>query len=61
MAGIEIKDNEYNLTKVFIDSDIKDDDNTLGTPIVLNQLLYWKFPLIYLKQTQILIISIAHA
>lgn len=40
IAGIEIKDNEYNPTKVFIDSDTKDDDNTLGTLIILNQPLY---------------------
>lgn len=32
--GIEIEGNEYDPTKNFIHSDTKDDDNTLGTPIV---------------------------
>lgn len=34
--GIEIKDNEYNFTKIFINSNTKDNDNTSGTPIVSN-------------------------
>ena len=33
--GIDIKDNEYDPTEVFIDSDTEDNDDTLGTPIVL--------------------------
>lgn len=32
--GIEIEGNEYDPTKIFIDSDTKDDENTLDTPIV---------------------------
>lgn len=32
--GINIEDNEYNPTKVFIDSDTEDNDNTSDTPIV---------------------------
>lgn len=32
--GIDIKANEYDPTKVFIDSDTEDDDDTSGTPIV---------------------------
>lgn len=32
--GIDIKDNEYDPTEVFIDSDTEDDDDTSGTPIV---------------------------
>lgn len=34
MDGIEIKDNEYNPTKVFIDNDTKNNDNTSSIPIV---------------------------
>lgn len=33
MDGTEIEGNEYDPTKAFIDSDTKDDDNTLDTPI----------------------------
>ena len=32
--GIDIKDNEYDPTKVFIDNDTEDNDDTSGTPIV---------------------------
>lgn len=32
--GIDIEDNEYNPTKVFIDSDTEDDDDTSDTPII---------------------------
>ena len=32
--GIDIKDNEYDPTEVFIDSDTEDDNDTSGTPIV---------------------------
>lgn len=34
MDGIEIEDNEYDPTEVFIDSDTKVDDDTPGTPII---------------------------
>lgn len=34
MDGIKIKDNKYNFTKIFIDSNTEDNDNTSSTAIV---------------------------
>ena len=62
--GIEIEDKEYDPTEVFIDSDTKDNDDTLDGLIIsnktLHQNIHQNLPSTHSKQTQTLIIFVAY-